>query len=617
MGLTNVLGTAMSGLGVTQSSIEIVSQNIANSTTKGYSRKLHDQTYVNADGSNFVRSVEATRSLDMLLQRSVRLETARMAQADARNGLQSQLGLLFGEPGSNVALDTMYNRVVEALEGLAATPESAGTRQEVLQQAAGFAARLNQMSEGVQELRRQAEIGLAEGVREANDALRQIEQLDRQIVMETSAGRVDADLLDQRDMAINALNELMAVRTVQKADGGVTVMTTGGVMLHDTLAAEITFDGRRSVTAQQLYSRDDAARGVGTISAGIPNGPKLDLLSFDGLRGGRLDGFVSMRDEDLVAAQTQLDELAHALAKAVQTTPATTTTDPAFAQHALDFTGFGPGDEIAIDFNGQSYTFIGTGDAGGTALDGKLTARQDLVFALNVTGDGPADWAADIAAQLGIASAAAPGTTSLTAAGNTLTLHLPTANTDTADRFAGTFAKSADGRTGLALFTDGLSPYHNVPNPAGHQQSLGFAGRIAVNQDIVRDPSALVRYKSTAYSGDPTRPQALRDAFDGLDRAYRPAGGVGGVGKPFEGTPSDYIRAVISSQGANTANEARRADAQSLVTQSLVERAERQSGVDIEQEMADLLDLQQIYNANSQVIRVVQELMDQLMNSIR
>ena len=621
MGLSNVLGTAMSGLGVTQSSIEIVSQNIANSTTEGYTRKLHDQDYLDADGSTYVRSLEATRALDKMLQRSVRLESARMSQLEAQNSLQSQLGLLFGEPGSDIALDTMYNDVVSALESLAATPESAGTRQEVLSQAASFAARLNQLSEGVQELRRQAEVGIAEGVREANDALRQIERLDRQIVLEHGKGRVDADLLDQRDMAINTLNNLMAVRVNEKADGGVTIMTTGGVTLHDTLAAEVSFDGKSSVTAQQLYSRDGAERGVGTISVGIPPNAKLDLLSFDGMRGGKLAGYVTMRDQVLTEAQTQLDELAHALAKATQTTQATTTAEaadpPTFHDHTLDISNVSFGDELAIDFNGTKYTFIATADPSGTPLAGDITLADDQVFALDAT-DTPANWAAAIAGVLGIAGAPAPGVTSVSASGTDLSFHLPTASGDTLDGFFGTFARTGVNRTGLSLFTDGLGAYTNVPtNGTGYQQSLGFAGRIAVNQALVTDPSLLVRYKATAYSGDVARPQALLEAFDGLDRQYKSAGGVGGPGKPFEGTPSDYIRAVISSQGARTANEARRAEAQELVTRSLVERAERKSGVDIEQEMADLLDLQNIYNANSQVIRVVQELMDQLMNSVR
>ncbi len=364
MGLGNVLGTALSGLQVTQSSIEIVSQNIANSTTKGYTRKLHDQDYVDANGSNYVRSLEATRALDVMLQRSVRQETARMGETEARNGLQSQLGLLFGQPGSNIALDTMFNDVVEALEGLVTTPESNGARQEVLSQAQSFAARLNQLSDGVQELRRQAEVGIAEGVREANDALQEIERLDAQIVMETGMGRVDADLLDQRDIAIDRLNGFMEVRTFEKGNGGVSVMTTGGVMLHDIRAVEISFDSRRSVSAQQLYDRDDAQRGVGTITIGMPDGAKLDLLSFDGMRGGRLAGLVDMRDTDLVEAQAQLDEIAHALAKATQTTPASVAPEappavppanwqPTYDDFSLDLTGFAEGDTLSLTFQNQ------------------------------------------------------------------------------------------------------------------------------------------------------------------------------------------------------------------------------------------------------------------------
>ncbi len=616
MGLGNVLGTALSGLQVTQSSIEIVSQNIANSTTKGYTRKLHDQDYVDANGSNYVRSLEATRALDVMLQRSVRQETARMAETEARNGLQSQLGLLFGQPGSNIALDTMFNDVVEALEGLVTTPESNGARQEVLSQAQSFAARLNQLSDGVQELRRQAEVGIAEGVREANDALREIERLDAQIVMETGMGRVDADLLDQRDIAIDRLNEFMEVRTFEKGNGGVTVMTTGGVMLHDIRAVEISFDSRRSVSAQQLYDRDDAQRGVGTITIGMPDGAKLDLLSFDGLRGGKLAGLVDMRDIDLVEAQAQLDEIAHALAKATASSSIDNTGTA--AAPAYDLTGMGDGDAISIAFNdGTTERTLTLVNSAATVDPTYTTDPNDIVVGIDFATANSA--AINAAIDTAITTAGgnsangvdvtwtAPGLTAIGSGTATIT--------GSSASITETDANATTG-LGLPLFTAGATAYTNAPG-LGFQQKLGFAASISVNADITNDPSRLVRYSATTYQGDTARPEALLEAFDGATRSFAPAGGVGGQGKPFEGTPSDYLRAVISSQGARTANEARRADAQSLVTQSLVERAERASGVDIEQEMADLLDLQNIYNANSQVIRVVQELMDQLMNSVR
>ncbi|MEM7565767.1 MAG: flagellar hook-associated protein FlgK [Pseudomonadota bacterium] len=613
MGLSNVLGTALSGLQVTQSSIEIVSQNIANSTTKGYTRKLHDQDYVDADGSNYVRSLEATRALDVMLQRSVRAETAKMAELDARNGLQAQLGLLFGQPGSNIALDTMYNDVVEALDGLVTTPESNGARQEVLAQAQGFAARLNQLSDGVQDLRRQAEVGIAEGVREANDALQEIERLDAQIVMETGLGRVDADLLDQRDIAIDRLNEFMEVRTFEKQNGGVSVMTTGGVMLHDIRAVEISFDSRRSVSAQQLYDRDDAQRGVGTITLGMPDGAKLDLLSFDGLRGGKLAGLVDMRDNDLVAAQTQLDEMAHAVAKASARSDIANT--GTVAAPAYDLTGMGDGDEVSVTFNDGTTTRTLTLVNAAVAVDPTYTPDpNDLVVGIDFATATTASINAAIdAAVTGDGGAAGAIAVTWTAPGLTIG---GTATISESSAYVTETDASATTGLGVPLFTSGDTPYTNAPG-IGFAQKLGFAGSITVNQDLIEDPSRLVRYSATTYQGDTARPEALLNAFDGATRTFAAAGGVGGQDTPFKGTPSDYLRAVISSQGARTANEARRADAQTLVTQSLVERSERASGVDIEQEMADLLDLQNIYNANSQVIRVVQELMDQLMNSVR
>ncbi len=116
----------------------------------------------------------------------------------------------------------------------------------------------------------------------------------------------------------------MDLQTAEQRDGTVSVMTRSGVTLVDHgNAATLSFDGRGALNANSAYSTDPTKRTVGTITATLPSGSKIDLGVSGALRlwqpGG---GGIELRDQTLPQAQRQLDDLAAGLSSSLSDTPA-------------------------------------------------------------------------------------------------------------------------------------------------------------------------------------------------------------------------------------------------------------------------------------------------------
>jgi flagellar hook-associated protein 1 FlgK len=162
------------------------------------------------------------------------------------------------------------------------------------------------------------------------------------------------------------------------------------------------------------------------------------------------------------------------------------------------------------------------------------------------------------------------------------------------------------------MFTDGGSPYTGAITGVG-SQLLGFAGRIAVNPALLGDPSRLVLYGSGIASGDPTRPNLISNQLTSAALAFSPETGLGNAATPYTGNIGDYLRQVLSMQGEAAANASNLAQGQDVVVNALKQRSSDASGVNVDQEMANLIQLQTAYGANARVMTAVRDMIDELM----
>jgi flagellar hook-associated protein 1 FlgK len=215
---------------------------------------------------------------------------------------------------------------------------------------------------------------------------------------------------------------------------------------------------------------------------------------------------------------------------------------------------------------------------------------------------------------------AALGTTGLqfsNPAGNTLrVLDDGATNTVDVDAVSATYTVTSltAGVSELPFFVDGNAPFTGAIGSGGSQLT-GFAGRIALNGSLAADPSRLVVFETSPLTpaGDATRPNFLYDRLSTDVLSFSPQTGIGAASAPFQGTINSFMRQMISQQGAAAEAAENLAMGQDVVFNALQQRFNDSAAVNIDQEMATLLSLQNSYAANARVLTTVKEMLDTLL----
>jgi flagellar hook-associated protein 1 FlgK len=612
MSLAQALNSASSGLKVTQQAMALVASNVANAQTPGYVRKsLQTTTLAGNDVSNTVRVAAVHRELDEYLQKQLRVESAGGAYADLRATFYQRLQAIYGDPSSASSLESVFTSFTNSVQTLVTSPDSAAARSVVLSNAQVLAQTLNSVTEDLQSLRADAENGIAAAVETANFAMQKISELNGQLGGRSIVTASDAALADQRDLYIDQLSELMDIRVIKGDQGELNVFTNSGVQLVGTGAATLEFNAHGTVTAASQWDADPAVSTLGTLSLVTPNGSSVDLIANHSLRSGKIAAYIEMRDNILVEAQSQLDGLAAAMAQALSDdTVAGTATAGGFD---VDTAGWQNGDRINLtytDLTGPTqhqWTIIRVDDPSALPLDDTATAGAgDQVIGVDFSGG-----LASVAAQL---NAAFGGALTFSDTGSTLSVVDDGGATTDVDALSMTRTATslAGGTVAIAMFTDGGLPYTGAIGGGG-SQSVGFAGRISVNAQLLADPNKLVLYDTGTLTGDSTRPDFIYSQLVEASLTFDPNTGMGNSTTPYSGSLPAFLQQVLSLQGQAAANAESLSQGQGVVVNALQQRVNEASGVNVDQEMATLIALQTAYGANARVLSVVKEMLDTLM----
>src|SRR5258708_7321596 len=144
MSLSQALATAMSGLRVTQASLALVSSNVANAETPGYTRKTVNQIAgTTSDFGSSVRIDGVNRELDTYLQTQVRTETSGAAYADVRSTYLANLQTVYGNPDDAGTIEDAFNTLTSAVQALSTSPDSQSARIRVVNAAQSLAQQHN------------------------------------------------------------------------------------------------------------------------------------------------------------------------------------------------------------------------------------------------------------------------------------------------------------------------------------------------------------------------------------------------------------------------------------------------------------------------------------------
>jgi flagellar hook-associated protein 1 FlgK len=616
----------MAGLRVNQAAMSLVSSNVANAETPGYIRKTTDQVVTNT--GSFGTGVQVNgvnRELDQYIQAQLRTETSGASYASLKSNFLQQLQGIYGDPNSTGTLENAFNGLTTAVQALGTSPDSTSARTGVINAAQALAGQLNAMSEGIQTLRGAAETGIDDSVHTANNLMKQIATINSHLQTNplggTSTDSATAALLDQRDQAITQLAQLMDIRVNTNASNQVTVFTGSGVQLvGGAEAATLTFNAQGTVTPNTVYDPNSSLSSLGSIRVSYSNGGSIDLTST--LKSGTMAAYVELRDKTLVQAQNQLDQFAGSVSSALSdktTSGVATGTAPAATGFTLDLTGLKTGNTVNISYtdtttNSQrSVTIVRVDDPSVLPLSQTATINpNDRVVGIDFSG-ASGSIAAQLNAALNASNLNFSGTNPLTVVNNPGFSIINSATTTIT--LAPTQLTGGSGE--VPLFTDTGSAYTGAITANGSQMT-GLASRISVNQGLVTDPSRLVVYSTSPLTaaGDTKRPDFLTQQLTTAKYFYSPSTGVGSSSAPFKGTLLSYMQQFVSQQGAAATAASQLSDGQNVVLNTLQQKFTTSSGVNIDEEMAHLLALQNAYSANARVMSTVNQMYQTLMQAM-
>jgi flagellar hook-associated protein 1 FlgK len=319
MGLSSALATAMSGLRANQAALSIISSNVSNAQTPGYVAQNPNQIEVaSGDFGATVTTTGVNRQLDLFVQNQLRTETGGGAYATQTSNILNQLQSVYGTPGGAGTLETALNNFTTALQSLSNNPGNFSAQGVVMSSAQSLAQQLNSTTQGIQSLRSNVAQDIGNSASQANADMTQIAQINTQLQGLSPTDPQAATLMDQRDNAINDLSKLVDVRVVTNSSNQTSVFTNSGIQLvGDGLASSFTYNSPGALTATSLYNANPAKNGVGSLSVTLPNGSSIDVVANNVLSSGQIAADLKLRDQTLVQAQTQVDQMAATLASSL------------------------------------------------------------------------------------------------------------------------------------------------------------------------------------------------------------------------------------------------------------------------------------------------------------
>ncbi|RUT33141.1 flagellar hook-associated protein FlgK [Arsenicitalea aurantiaca] len=595
MGLTATLSNALGGMKVNQSALDIVSRNVANAGTPGYHRQ--SLTIVDSAGinSSLVNAQGVERAFNQSLQSYYTRQVSDTAGADIQAQFLDRLQTFMGKPGSAGSLDTVFGDFQNALSAAATSPDDYAVRATVMTKAQSLVETLNRLSSNVADMTRDVSSQIGARVNDVNALLKKLDHINDTLQDVTVDPTARAAVLDQRDRIVSSIAEIMDVRVDYRVNGTVALTTRSGIGILDHEAGELSFDPNN-----------------GRLDLSTPSGHLIDLAQPGTLQSGRLGGLLALRESLLGETQAQLDSIAAALAQAFSTQHTAGTPTSASGREGftvpIDFVGFKPGNDIMLEYtqNGRPVTarIVRVDDPTKLPMD-SFDADGTRVIGLSFTG-GMTDLVAGLQQALGpnfavadagggllsIMDDGAPGLTSVTG--------LSTRTT----------ATSAQGQHALPLFLDtGGVPFSNSLD--GRGQATGFAARIKLNGAIVADNRLLVQGVPGTTLGDSSRVDYLVGQLSGM--SFGASGGRAGTGLRLGGTVGQMIAQTINFQGSRISAGLDARDSQMLTLEALTTQMQSEYGVNIDEEMARLMELQNAYAANARIVSVVQELLNELM----
>ena len=304
--LNSALNLGSRAMSASQRTVTTAGHNIANQNTEGFSRQQQStQTaFPQPNGiGNGSEPSPTTRVFDRFVQRKIVQETPRSGVFTTREEFFSKLEIVFSEM-SDSGLHRAMNDLWNSWSQLAHQPESDVVRTRVRNQGDTLATRFRDTHAQLQSLRKEADARIQGAVNQINNLAQQVKELNRQIYSYEISGHHANDARDARELAVEKLSKLVDVNMIENSNGRTSVI----------IGRDWTL-----VEGDQVFELDATLRGgeAGMVSIdGIAtHDHRRDLIRT--FRGGEMTELIQMRDETIVGYMDQLDELAFGVAAKV------------------------------------------------------------------------------------------------------------------------------------------------------------------------------------------------------------------------------------------------------------------------------------------------------------
>ena len=620
----------MSGLNAAQASIAVTSHNIANAGTDGFHRQSAVQGTETPQGSGagfFGRGVEVEtvrRAYSQFLDNAVLTAQAQGSYLDTYNSQISQIDNLLADPsaGLSPALQSFFSSV----QDVASNPSSVPSRQAMITQGQVLSARFQALDTQLTQMRTGVNQQLTDTVTQINAKAQSIAQLNVQIrTVQSNATQPPNDLLDKRDQLVADLNQLVKTSVVKQSDGSYSVFVGNGQTL---------------VLGNQAYALSAAASAADpkdySISY-IANGATIPI-STSTLQGGSLGALLDFRSQSLDTAQNNLGRVAIVLAQtfndqhelgqdlngilgqaffnvpAGQVVTNANNTGTAVINATDSSVGALTGSDYRLSFNAGTWTltrlsdnttstfatFPQTVDGVTLSLASGAAANGDS-YLIQPTRNGARDISVAIA-DTSLVAAAAPIRASAAAAntgdgkitaGSVNTPPPPNANLQSAVTITFTSATTFDvtgtgtgNPTGVAYTANGNITYNGW--------TVQITGAPAAGDVFTIGPN-------TAGVADNRNALLLA----GLQTVNTVANGTANYQSAYS--------LIVSSIG-NRANDIKvQSTAQTALVQQTTAAQQSLSGVNLDEEAANLIRFQQAYQANGKVIQIASTLFNTIL----
>lgn len=673
--MADLLSIGLSGLTANKTSLAVTGHNITNVNTPGFSRQDAVQATRNPQfsGAGYIGSgttlVDIRRSYSEFLSAQVRSSTALSSDVSAYKSQIEQLDSLLA--GSTTGITPALQKLFSALQTAAEDPANIPARQLVLSEAEGLAKRFNTVYDRINDQNQFINKQMSAVTDQVNRLATSIASYNDAIAIAGANGAQPNDLLDGRDEAIRQLSTFVGVTAVPQDDNTINLFVGSGQPLvvgsktnslqvrpgqDDPTRAEVEFvsgGSRQAVTSlltggelgglirYRAESLDPTLNSLGRLALAVTDQVNTQLgqgLDLKGKAGTALFG--DFNDSSLAslrarAFSTNTSSVQPALN--INNTSVLTTSDyrlefdgtnyqarrlsdgelmvvnpnpPAGYPATLSFTdqsGRAQGVELALGAApnaGDKYLLQPT-RRGATTISTTLDQPDQLAFAAPVRAEAQLQNRGN--GSISQPDLIAAGTSPIDA--TVIAAALPVALTyNGAGAFENPPGTPAAGlnRTPAGAFVPGQLNTYELDLGGGNRVSFTVSGRpedgdsfsLAFNQTGVSDN------RNALKLADLQNKQTV-----GVDPTVT---GIS-TGVSFTDGYGDMVERV----GTLTAQARQDSEATGAILKQAVDNRDSLSGVNLDEEAANLIKFEQYYNASAQVIQVARSLFDTLINTFR